>query len=77
MSGTQTPATPQKLTPHQVAERWGVSPDLVRTHINTGHLRAIDVRRPWSKRPIYLVDVADLAAFEHSRALPPPEEPVE
>lgn len=70
-----------KLTVREVAERLGVARGKVILWINSGELRAVDVatkRRgdsPAVRRRRWRIDVADLKAFEDSRAnqaAPPP-----
>jgi excisionase family DNA binding protein len=56
-----------KLTPRQIARRWGISPSKVVRWIQSGELRAIDGSTARAKRPRYLVDIQDLAEFERSR----------
>jgi hypothetical protein len=60
-----------KLTPPQIAIRYGVSTDKVLAWIRSGELRAMDASTRRGGRPRYLVDVADLAAFEQSRSATP------
>lgn len=63
----------QKLTPPQLAEQWGVSPDKIIGWIRSGELRAIDIStKRGSPRPRYLVDRRDIEAFELARAVIPP-----
>jgi hypothetical protein len=50
-----------------LAARYGVSPDKVLAWIRSGELRAINVSARRGGRPRYLIDVADLAAFENAR----------
>jgi hypothetical protein len=56
-----------KLTPPQVAARYGVSPEKVLTWIHAGDLRAVNVATRATGRPRWLVDEADLIAFEQRR----------
>jgi len=57
-----------KLTPPEVARRWGVSPDKVIGWIRSGELRAIDVSaHPGIGRPRYRIDITDLMEFEMRR----------
>lgn len=63
--------TKQKLTPPEVAELWGISPDKILAWIRSGELRAIDASTTRGGRPRYLIDVGDLAAFERSRSTTP------
>jgi excisionase family DNA binding protein len=58
----------QKITPPEVAARWGVSPDKVLAWIRDGELRAINAATRPGGRPRWLIDLADLAAFEQRRA---------
>jgi hypothetical protein len=60
--------TKTKLTPPEVAEMWGISPDKVLLWIRTGELRAIDASTRGDGRPRYLIDLKDLAAFERDRS---------
>lgn len=60
--------TKQKCTPPQLARRWGVTHDTVLFWIHSGELRAIDGSRRKGQRPRFLIDAADIAAFENSRA---------
>jgi excisionase family DNA binding protein len=60
-----------KLTPPQVAERYGISADKVLGWIHSGELRAINVAAKVSGRPRYRIDVADLLVFEQKRAAVP------
>lgn len=61
-----------KITPPQLAKRWGIDPAKVHGWIRSGELRAIDVSSTRGGRPRYLIDVADVAAFEASREVRPP-----
>lgn len=60
-----------KFTPPELAAMWGKKPETIITLIRSGALRAIDAALP-GKRPRYLIDVADIAAFEARRAVVPP-----
>jgi excisionase family DNA binding protein len=57
----------KKLTPPEVARRWGVSSDKVRAWIENGELRAINLAARTSGRPRYRIDMADVLAFERTR----------
>lgn len=61
-----------KLTPPMLAKQWGVSPEKIIAFIRAGLLRAIDSTPPGSRRPRFLIDVADIAAFEQARAVNAP-----
>ena len=63
----------KKYTPPRLAELWGISPDKIISFIKAGELRAIDISSDRNSiRPRYLIDVADVEAFETSRAVVPP-----
>ena len=63
----------QKMSPPKLAKQWGVSPDKIIAFIKSGELPAIDVStNRGSPRPRFLIDIADVEAFEMSRAVIPP-----
>ncbi len=63
----------QKSTPPQYAKEISVSPDKVIVFIKSGELKAMDISTDrGSPRPRYLIDRADIIAFEASRAIIPP-----
>lgn len=63
----------QKITPPELARRWGVAPEKVLTWIRSGELRAIDACARRGQRARYLIDLADVAEFESRRStLPTP-----
>ncbi len=64
----------RKVTPPELARRWGVSADKITFFILSGELRAIDasLRRGGGGRPRYLIDEADIVAFEEARQVTPP-----
>jgi excisionase family DNA binding protein len=57
----------ERLTPPQVAKRYGVSADTVRQWIETGELRAANVAAPGTKRPRYRIEASALADFDKRR----------
>ncbi|MCE9556755.1 MAG: helix-turn-helix domain-containing protein [Planctomycetes bacterium] len=65
----------QKISPAEVARRWGIKPTKVLTWIRAGELRAIDAATVRGGRPRFLIDLEDLAAFEAARAVTPPAAP--
>lgn len=67
-SRVQTTARRVKLTPPEVARRYGVSRDKVLAWIRSGELRAVNVATTLGRRPRYVIDEADLAAFEARRS---------
>lgn len=70
MSATQTTSR-TKITPPQLARRWGVASDKIVHFIRTGELRAIDVSTRRGGRPRYLIDERDIEAFEQARSVQP------
>jgi len=68
-AGTKT-----KLTPPELARLGGISPDKVLTWIRRGELRAINVATGRNGRPRYLIDIADVQAFESRRVIVAPTE---
>ena len=64
----------QKITPPELARRWGVTSDKILAFIRSGDLRAINAASPGrTRRPRYLIDLADIEDFERRReAVPPP-----
>ena len=74
MAPTGVPA--RALTPPEVADYFGISPDKVLAWIRNGELRAINVATKLGGRPRYRVTPGDLAAFEASRAAVPQSRPV-
>ena len=57
-----------KLTPPELARRWGVSPSKIIAWIKSGELPAINAATNRSGRPRYLIDIADLVIFENRRS---------
>src|SRR5262245_53883846 len=68
----RTPPLPlaerQKLSPPQMARLWGIDSQKVLDWIKQGLLKAINVSSG-SERPRYLIDRADIQAFENARAV--------
>ncbi len=60
-----------KYTPPQLARLWGVSTAKIVGFVRRGELRAINVATSRENRPCYLIDVADIAAFEAGRQVIP------
>src|SRR4051812_40987087 len=60
-----------KLTPPQVARRYHVSKDKILSWIRSGELRALNIATSLGGRPRYVIDEADLAAFEAKRSAVP------
>ena len=61
----------KKLTPPQLARRFGVGPDKVLAWIRSGELPAINGAAKPNGRPRYLIDKADVEAFEARRQVRP------
>ncbi len=73
---TKAPEAPEttrtKLTVPQLARLWAVDPHKIRCWILSGELKAINgAKDPNSRRPRYLIDVADIRAFEEAREVIP------
>ena len=69
------PAERRKLTPPQYARQLGVDVMKVLRWIRSGELRAFNAAATTSGKPRYLIDLADIVAFEQSRAVAPPDPP--
>ncbi len=63
--------TTTKLRPPEIAKRYHVDPNTVIGWIRAGELRAINIARRDARKPRFLIDVADLEAFEAGRAVVP------
>jgi hypothetical protein len=63
------------LTVADVARRYRVSPDKVRTWIRRGDLRAVNTATDLCAKPRFVVAPDALAAFEKSRSAAPPPKP--
>ena len=61
-------ATRTKLTPPQIAARYGVSAEKVLKWIANGEIKAFNAATSAKGRPRWLIDEADLTAFEARRA---------
>jgi hypothetical protein len=64
-----------KVTPPQLAKEWGLAPEKILTWIKTGQLQAINVATSPGGRPRFLIDRADVAAFELTRTVVTPPTP--
>lgn len=64
-----------KLTPPELAARWGKKASTIIAWIRAGRLPAIDTSMG-SKRPRFLIDEADIAVFESRQRVQPPPTPV-
>src|SRR5262249_47458991 len=68
-------ASHQKLTPPELARRYGIAAEKVIGWIRAGELRALNVAAKLGGRPRYLIDEADIALFEQRRAVIPTTPP--
>lgn len=65
----------KKLRPRQIAKEWGIRVATVLAWIRSGELPAIDVSaKPGVSKPRFLVDRAELEAFERRRSVRPPQQ---
>lgn len=63
----------RKITPPELAARWGIAPEKVIVWIKSGELRAIDASLfRGGAKPRYLIDETDIEAFETARQVAPP-----
>lgn len=60
-----------KITPPELARRWGIKPDKVLAWIRMGDLAAINAATHPGGRPRYLIGLDDVAAFESLRSVSP------
>ena len=51
----------------EIAMRWGVANRKVRGFIDSGELKAMNIASSTKVRPVLVVDIADLEAFERKR----------
>jgi hypothetical protein len=67
------PANPKrtKVSPPQLAARYGVSCDKVLDWIRSGELKAFNAATSRHTRPRFLIDEADILAFELARQVQP------
>jgi len=61
----------QKLSTGDLSKLWGIGPDKIRRWILSGELPAINIAFSRDRRPRYLIDLADIRAFESKRAVTP------
>jgi hypothetical protein len=61
----------RKVSVPHLAKEWGVAPAKVFAFIKSGELKAIDISTSRGQRPRYLIDRADIEAFEQSRQVIP------
>ncbi|MGO9107967.1 MAG: helix-turn-helix domain-containing protein [Thermoguttaceae bacterium] len=68
---TDTTSIRTKLTPPELAARWGKKASTIIAWIRAGRLPAIDTSMG-CKRPRFLIDEADIAVFESRQRVQPP-----
>jgi hypothetical protein len=69
------PTANRKITPPELARRYGIGAGKVLMWIRSGELRAVNVATRPKGRPRYVIDDDDIAAFEARRALVPTPKP--
>jgi len=57
-----------KLTPPELAALWGIAADKILGWIRAGELRAVNAATSGGGRPRWLIDIADIKAFEANRS---------
>ncbi|MCE9553111.1 MAG: helix-turn-helix domain-containing protein [Planctomycetes bacterium] len=65
----------RKLTPPQLAVRYGCKPAKIIGWIVRGELRAFNAAADRGGKPRFLIDESDIEAFETARAVTPPAPP--
>ncbi len=71
MTNILTRSARTKLTPPELARRWGVSPDKILAWIRAGELRAFNAALRSTGRPRWLIDEVDAICFQQRRAATP------
>ena len=61
----------KKISVPYLAKEWGVSTAKITGFIKSGELRAMNVATCRDQRPRYLIDRADIEAFERARQVVP------
>jgi hypothetical protein len=64
-----------KITPPEIARKWGIAVQKIHAWIRSGELPAIDASTGRKGRPRFLIDVDDLAEFERRRMVRQPAKP--
>jgi hypothetical protein len=57
-----------KITPPELARKWGISADKVLRWIANGEIRATNAASSAQGRPRWLIDIVDIAEFELRRS---------
>lgn len=61
----------RKVTPPQLAKRWGVATNKILAFIASGELRAVNLATSLKDRPRWFIDEADIERFERFREATP------
>lgn len=61
-------STGKKISPPELARRYGIDPAKVLRWIRCGELRAVNIASRPTGRPRFVIDEADIAAFELRRS---------
>jgi hypothetical protein len=75
MSPADPSAHARGLMPEELARRYRVSPDKIRTWIKSGALRAINTADTKCAKPRFVVTPESLKEFEAARTVAPPVKP--
>ena len=71
MRTAKSPIQRAKLTPPQLAQRWGIDKAKIIAWIRSGELRAINASTIPTRRPRYLINEKDIQSFEQAREVLP------
>lgn len=75
MSSHLDPALLTSFSIGRVAELWGTSHDIIKTHIESGELRAYDASAGRGKKKCWRITAAALLDFQRRRSNQAPEPP--
>jgi hypothetical protein len=64
-----------KITPPALARKWGVSEEKIYAFIRAGSLRAVNLATQLGGKPRWMIDLADVLAFEQARSNAPAMKP--
>jgi hypothetical protein len=65
----------RKVSVPYLAKEWGIATNKITAWIKSGELKAINVATSRDQRPRYLIDRADIEAFERARLVVPEQPP--
>jgi hypothetical protein len=68
--------TPAGWTPRELARRWRISPDRVRSLVRSGQLPALNLATARCGKPRLVITAEAVAEFERTRQAAPPPAPV-